>query len=181
MNTRNFAVVVVALVFGLTTPCHLAATVLLPADFSRMVTESQVIVHARVIDVEGQLAGPRRSIESVVTVTVLSSLKGQAGEEAVFRVPGGRVGRYRRIVIGAPVFTPGDEVVLFLKSRGPEVPMPFGLSQGVYRVSRVTGAPMVMPIPPPDNGTGAPRGDAARKPVALDDFARQIRTAGAIR
>jgi len=59
--------------------------------------------------------------------------------------------------------------------------MPFGLSQGVYRVSRVTGVPMVMPIPPPDNGTGAPRGDVARKPVALDDFARQIRTAGAIR
>src|SRR5688500_2243640 len=123
-----------------------------------MVTESQLIVHARVIDVEGALVGARRSIETLVTVAVLSPLKGMTGEELVFRVPGGRVGRYRRIFVGAPVFKLGDEVVLFLKGRAPAVAMPFGLSQGVYRVSLSTGAPMVLPVPPTAVVAGAPRG-----------------------
>src|SRR4051794_29637186 len=81
------------------------ATTLLPADFAQMVSESQVIVHARVIDVRGELVGSRRTIESLITIQVLSPLKGQAGSELVFRVPGGRVGRYRRVFVGAPTFT----------------------------------------------------------------------------
>jgi hypothetical protein len=153
----------------------LGATVLLPADFTQMVSESQVIVHARVIDVQGELVGERRAIESLVTVTVLSPLKGVTGGELVFRVPGGRVGRYRRIFVGAPVFKAGDEVVLFLKSRVPAIPVPFGLSQGVYRVSRATGAPMVIPVPPTETVAGIPRGDSRRTPLALDEFARQVR------
>jgi hypothetical protein len=166
-----------AVALGLLLSGKLGATVLLPADFSQMVSESQVIVHARVIDVEGVLVGNRRAIESLVTVVVLSPLKGVTGEEVVFRVPGGRVGRYRRIFVGAPVFKPGDEVVLFLKSRVPAIPMPFGLSQGVYRVSRATGAPMVIPVPPTETVAGIPRGDSTRRPVALDEFARQVRLA----
>lgn len=155
----------------------LAATVLLPVDFTQMVSESQLIVHARVIEVQGELVGNRRSIESLVTVAVLLPLKGETGGEVVFRVPGGRVGRYRRIFVGAPVFQPGDEVVLFLKSRVPAIPTPFGLSQGVYRVSRASGAPMVLPVPPTETVAGIPRGDSSRKPVALDEFARQVRLA----
>ena len=159
-----------------------AATVLLPADFAQMVTESHLIVHARVIEVQGVLVGARRSIETVVTAAVLSPLKGATGGELVFRIPGGRVGRYRRIFVGAPVFTPGDEVVLFLKGRAPAVAMPFGLSQGVYRVSRATGAPMVLPVPPTADVAAAPRGDPMRRPLALDEFARQVRqTLAAVR
>src|SRR5690349_8081549 len=112
-----------------------------------MVSESQVVVHGQVVDVRGELVGPRRSIERVVTVGVLSSLKGTAGGELMFRVPGGRVGRCRRILVGAPVFRIGDEVVLFLKGRAPAIAMPFGLSQGVYRVTRTAGVPLVMPVP----------------------------------
>jgi hypothetical protein len=166
-----------ALALGLLFAATLGATVLLPADFTQMVSESQVIVHARVIDVQGELVGTRRAIESLITVAVLSPLKGVVDGEVVFRVPGGRVGRYRRIFVGAPVFRPGDEVVLFLRSRAPAIAMPFGLSQGVYRVSRATGVPMVIPVPPTDAVAGLPRGDSSRKPVALDEFVRQVRAA----
>jgi hypothetical protein len=179
---RHVATVLLVIAFAVSQSRELAGTVLLPADFARMVNESQLIVHARVIDVRGELVGARRSIESVVTVTVLSPLKGSAGGEAVFRVPGGRVGRYRRIFVGAPVFNTGDEVVLFLKGRAPVIAMPFGLSQGVYRVSRATGAPMVLPVPPTENVASAPRGDSIRRPMALAEFARQVReAAGGIR
>jgi hypothetical protein len=151
------------------------ATTLLPADFAQMVSESQVIVHARVIDVRGELVGSRRTIESLITIQVLAPLKGQAGSELVFRVPGGRVGRYRRVFVGAPTFTAGDEILLFLKGRAPALAMPYGLSQGVYRVSRTGGAPVVMPVPPLDGVAGTPRGDPSRTPLPLDEFARQVR------
>src|SRR6478672_6685774 len=111
----------------------LRATMVLPVDFAQMVSESQVIVHARVIEVAGELVGSQRTIESLVTAQVLSPIKGQPGAEVVFRVPGGRVGRYRRIFVGAPSFNAGDEVLLFLKGRAPALATVYGLSQGVYR------------------------------------------------
>jgi hypothetical protein len=174
---KRLSRVIAGLVLGVLLSTHLGATVLLPADFAQMVSESQTIVHARVVAVQGELIGTRRSIESLVTVAVLSPLKGAAGEQLVFRVPGGRVGRYRRIFVGAPVFNAGDEVVLFLKGRAPAIARPYGLSQGVYRVSRVTGAPMVIPLAPTSEVVGLPRGDSSRRPVALDEFARQVRLA----
>ena len=61
----------------------LGATTLLPADFAQMVSDSQLIVHARVVGVEGELIGTRRTIESRVTVQVLSSLKGDSASELV--------------------------------------------------------------------------------------------------
>src|SRR4051812_29358810 len=85
----------------------LDATTLLPADFAQMVSESQVIVHARVVAVTGELVGSRRTIESRVTVEVVSLLKGQPAAQVVFRVPGGQVGRYRRVFVGAPTFRSG--------------------------------------------------------------------------
>jgi hypothetical protein len=151
------------------------ATTLLPLDFAQMVSESQVIVHARVIDVAGELVGDRRTIQSRVTVQVLSPIKGQPGSELVFRVPGGRVGRYRRVFVGAPTFNAGDEVLLFLKGRAPALAVPYGLSQGVYRVSRTGTAPVVMPVPALEGIAGTPRGDASRRPLPLDEFTRQVR------
>lgn len=153
----------------------LDATTLLPADFAQMVSDSQLIVHARVVGVEGELIGAQRTIDSRVTVQVLASIKGQSGPELVFRVPGGRVGRYRRIFVGAPTFNAGDEVLLFLKGRPPALAMPYGLSQGVYRVSRTGGSPVVMPVPPIEGVAGTPRGDPVRTPLSLDAFTRQVR------
>jgi hypothetical protein len=155
-----------------------SATVYLPAEFTEMVNTSTFIVHGRVADVRSELTRDRRSIATFVTVDIADALKGQAGPSLTFRVPGGTVGRYRRVIIGAPSFTEGEEVVLFLTSRGPSVPYPFGLSQGVYRVSRASGRAMVMPPLVHFEGTGSERivrGDPARRPLALGDFAREVR------
>ena len=154
----------------------LSATTLAPPDFARMVRESELIVHATVVSVESRLAGPGRTIESLITVRVADTLKGAAVEETVFRVPGGRVGRYRRVMVGAPQFTAGDEVILFLSGRAPALATPFGLSQGVYRVSRRSGVPLVTPLL--ENRPGpVTRGDPARRPPDVAAFARQVRTA----
>ena len=105
---------------------HLSATVVLPADFATVVSEAGVIVHGRVVDVRSDLTGPRRVIESFVTVAVVESFKGAPGASVTFRVPNGQVGRYRRILVGAPEFARGDEVVVFLAGRPPAMPALFG-------------------------------------------------------
>src|SRR5262245_20844195 len=139
------------------------ATVLVPADFNEIVSGSQLIVHGRVVDVRSQLVGDRRTIESVVTVSVMQAIKGDPGATVYVRVPGGEVGRYRRFMIGAPTFRSGEEVVLFLTGRAPSIPMPFGLSQGVYRVSSAADGSRL--IAPPLVEGRVVRGDPARKPI----------------
>jgi hypothetical protein len=156
------------------------ATTYVPADFREMVSLSQFIVHGRVVDVRSDPTPDRRTIVTYVTVGIVDSFKGSLHDEVTLRVPGGQVGRYRRIVVGAPQFERGDEVVLFLSARGPSIPYIFGLSQGVYRVSRAGGRALVLPPALMAKGAEAERvvrGDPARRPLPLDDFARDVRTA----
>jgi hypothetical protein len=150
------------------------ATTVLPADFAAMVRTSRVIVHGVVREIRPQLAGPRRIIERVITVDVIDPIKGAAASTVRFRVPGGQIGRYRRVMVGAPEFTEGDEVVLFLSGQPPAVPMPFGLNQGVYRVTRGGGAATVAPVITEGAGRIV-RGDPARRPLRIDAFTQQVR------
>src|SRR6185503_2571211 len=142
----------------------LSATTLVPADFAQMARESELIVRGTVVQVDAQRTGGRQTIESLITLRVSDTIKGTAVEETVFRVPGGKVGPYRRVMVGAPQFVAGDEVILFLKGRAPAMAMPYGLSQGVYRISRTRGAAVVTPAVV--SGTGrVVRGDPARRPL----------------
>jgi hypothetical protein len=133
-----------------------------------------VIVHGTVVDVRARAAGGRDTIETLITVAVATALKGEPTSAVVFRVPGGQIGRYRRVMVGAPTFAEGQEVVLFLRGQAPAVPMPFGLHQGVYRVTRSGGPAMVTPVVA-DGAGRVMRGDPARRPLALDAFARDVR------
>jgi hypothetical protein len=155
-----------------------SATVVLPADFTTVAVESTMIVHGRVVSVESHLVGAQRMIESVVSLAVLRSLKGDAAGIVSFRVPAGEVGRYRRILVGAPAFKNGDEIVVFLRGRAPSMPSVFGLNQGLYRVSRDAAArPMVMPPRVTAGEERVVRGDPARVPVAIEVFASEVRSA----
>jgi len=154
----------------------LSAMVVVPVEFSAMVTTSDLVVHGRVVATRAQVVGDRRTIETVVTLAVVDAIKGQPGETVFFRVPGGQVGRYRRFMVGAPEFTSGDEVVLFLKGRPPGVPFPFGLSQGVYRVIRDAGGRSLVTPPVVSEAAGrVVRGDVSRRPVELSAFTRNVR------
>ncbi|MBA3886634.1 MAG: hypothetical protein H0X67_13025 [Acidobacteria bacterium] len=157
----------------------LAATVILPADFRDLVTGSQVIVYGRVADVRAEWTADRRRIESVVTLEVGSYLKGGPGEHVTFRVEGGQIGRYKSVTIGAPEFSPGDEAVFFLTSRGPSVARIFGMGQGVFRVRPdASGQRLVVPPALMTHGTAHTvlrRGAPERRTVPLEVFAVQVR------
>jgi len=161
-------------------PGRVQATVVLPADFAELVSGSQLVVHGRVALVRAQEINGRRSIETIVTVAVADVLKGQPGGTVTFRIPGGEVGRYRRVTVGAPQLAAGDEIVIFLRGSPPMLPTVFGLNQGLYRVVR--GADGRALVTPPMVTTSGPdaarivRGDPARQPVPIDVFARAVRT-----
>jgi hypothetical protein len=155
-----------------------AATVLVPADFTEMVTASHAIAHGRVVAVDADPTGNLRTVRTFVTLEVEQYLKGSLGRRVTFSVPGGQVGRYRRMIVGAPHFAEGDEVIVFLSARGPSIPYVFGLSQGVYRVARDgRGGALVTPPIMPSAAERVVRGDPARRPVGFDAFAREIRAA----
>jgi hypothetical protein len=160
----------------------LRATVLVPAEFREIVAGSQIIVYGRIADVRPEWSDDRRRIDTVVSVQAGSYLKGGPADVVTFRVPGGQIGRYRNVMVGAPEFEPGEEAVLFLRAEGPSMAYVFGLSQGVFRVrvDRRSGRRLV--VPPVLMASGdAPqivrRGSTARRPLRLDAFAATVRAA----
>jgi hypothetical protein len=179
----------VSLAFLIVLGAHgVRATVLLPAEFREIVAGSAIIVHARVVDVRSQWVDGRRRIESVVSVEVLTPFKGGERRSLEFKVPGGQIGRYRSVMVGAPSFTVGEEAFLFLSEANSDAPLVFGLNQGVFRVrqDRISGRRVVVPPPLMQSSERRDavearelvmRGSPTRRPLEVDAFGAQVRTA----
>jgi len=156
------------------------ATVLAPADIVDLTHDSGAIVRGRIAAVNSRWTEDRRAIETVVTVDVESSFKGPLDKTAQFVVPGGTLGRYRSVVVGAPEFEVGQRVIVFLAWHGPTYPHLVGFSQGVFRVvsASAQAGPVVIPVPivrPTIGGTRIVRGDPARQVLSLDAFEQRLR------
>jgi hypothetical protein len=159
----------------------LRATVLIPADLGELARDARAIARGRVVAVDAQWTDDRRTIETIVTLDVEAYLKGSLGPEVRFSVPGGLLGRYRNIVVGAPQFAVGQHAIVFLGARGPSIPYIVGFSQGVYRiVTAGDGSPVVMP-PPLMPSVAGPivRGATSRQPAPLASFERDVRALAA--
>jgi hypothetical protein len=112
---------------------------------------------------------------------VAGYLKGDAGAQIVFRVPGGKIGYLRSVRVGAPVFREGEEIVVFLASSGPAFPNIVGFNQGVFRVTvdQSSGARVVAsPLLAGEVATPTPlvRGDPSRKPISFEQFESRVRS-----
>jgi hypothetical protein len=176
MTSRSGALLVCAMAAAVV---RLHATTLVPADLQDLTRSAGAIVRGRVSDTSVQWTADRRSIETVVTLEVEATLKGSLSAPVRFSVPGGTLGRYRRILVGAPEFAAGDRVFVFLTWRGPGMPYLVGLSQGVFRVvADSNGGLLVTPpllVPPASGSVPIVRGDPSRRPLPLLAFERQIR------
>jgi hypothetical protein len=152
-----------------------------PADLGELSRDAKAIARGRVAAVEGRWTDDRRTIETIVTLEVESYLKGSLGATLQFRVPGGDLGRFRSIVVGAPEFAVDERVVVFLGARGPGIPYVVGFNQGVYRVVRGGDGATLLVTPPAmlptvSGNTTIVRGDPNRKPLPLGDFEQRVRT-----
>jgi len=156
------------------------ATLLIPADLAELSRDASAIVRGRVAALDPQWTEDRGTIETIVTLEVERYIKGAFGPALRFRVPGGDLGRFRSIVVGAPEFALDQRVVVFLGARGPSVPYVLGLSQGVFRVVRAEDdsgwlvTPPAM-LPAAAGAVRIVRGDPSRRALPLDDFEQRVR------
>ncbi len=158
------------------------STVLVPAGLPELSRDAAAIVRGTVVSVRAEWADGRRRVETIVTLGVQETLKGGLGSTVVFKVPGGDMGRYRSVMVGAPTFHEGEEVVLFLGARPPAIPYLLGLGQGVYRIARDSRTVVARVISPvllsSDGGTvTVQRGDPSRRAPTVEEFAAEVRDA----
>lgn len=184
MRRQLLAILLAAAAVVPTAPAR--ATVLVPADLVELSRSAALVVRGTVTAVTSQWADGRRRVETLVTLDVQQAIKGAGGATVTFKVPGGDMGRYRSVMIGAPTFRVGEEVILFLGARPPALPFLLGLGQGVYRVQRDerTGAARVIsPVLAADSAESVRvrRGDPSRRAPSVEEFAAQVREANAPR
>jgi hypothetical protein len=173
--------VTTALLLAMFALCSAEATTLAPRDFTQTVRASQAIAYGRIVAVQTRASDDRLRVETLVTLNVVTYFKGDLGREVTFLVPGGTIGRYRTVIVGAPRFAEGDEVVLVLGARGPSMPFVLGLNRGVFRVVRPapSAEPIVVPGPllaRSDEWQSVVRGDAQRAPMPLAAFGALVRS-----
>jgi hypothetical protein len=153
-----------------------SATILAPLDLAQLVEGADAIVCGRVADVFAvRVAG--RFTDSLVTLVPASVLKGAASGDVVFRVPGGESGRFRTVVVGAPVLRAGDEVVVFLAGAPPQIPHLVGFSQGLLPVVRDDTGRALLMVPPAAAAAGERPASAsgAARVMTLAVFADEVR------
>jgi hypothetical protein len=154
------------------------ATVVAPVGFRQAVNEAALIIRGHVTDVRAfeQPTG----VESAVTLAVDRVLKGPAGDFVTVRVPGGTIGRYRYVFVGAPTFAVNEQVILLLKRGTDNALRPIGLWQGVYPIQAMpgTGQPGVAApaVAPQTASTGqVVRGDTRRRLLSVQEFESLVR------
>lgn len=111
-------------------------------SFDEMVGHSTSIVRAKIGPGSGRQHGAL--VYTHHTVTVLESWKGTPGVTIDVVVPGGQVGRLQQSVAGAPVLTPGSELVLFLWKSRSGLTHVIGLSQGVFQLERDAAGSVIL-------------------------------------
>jgi hypothetical protein len=157
------------------------ATTVVPVDLQQLATRASAIVHGRVVTTQSQWSGNGHRVETIVTLEASSYLKGDFGPRVVFRVPGGQLGSIRTVVVGAPAFREGEEVVVFLGATGPAIPYIVGFNQGVFRVSTDAGSgrqTVVRPVMAGEKVVKDPlhSGDVTVTTVPVSEFEGQVRS-----
>jgi len=166
------------LALGASMSAVMSATVVVPADMGDLSREARIIARGRVDAVEPRWTDDRRAVETLVTLSAESYLKGALGSTLQFRVPGGRLGRFRSVTVGAPEFTVGQRLIVFLGASGPGLPFIVGLGQGVFRVTPSGQQWLVTPPPVLPSVRTVPivRGDRSRTPTPLAQFEQRVRS-----
>lgn len=175
MNLRHASASVLALIVFAGSTTH--ATILVPADLAELVRRADTVACGRVVDVYAVRVEGRYS-DTLVTLTPSAVMKGQGSSDIVFRVAGGETGRYRTVIVGAPVLHVGDEIVVFLAGQAPQVPHLVGFSQGLLPVRRDAAQRPVVLAPPLAEGDAAQavvRGEGRARVMTLTAFADQVR------
>jgi hypothetical protein len=121
------------------------ATTLLKMSMNDLILQSASIVRAHVTGSRTSMSG--NDIYTYYQLQVSETLKKGAILPAEFAVPGGVYGNLRQIGIGSPVFTEGEEYVLFLWTSRSGMTQVIGLSQGMFKLTQDASGATVLNRP----------------------------------
>ena len=107
-----------------------ATALMLEMSPTELTQQAEAIVRGKVKDMKSEWDPERKFIWTLVTISVSHSVKGNNPEkhDVVVKIPGGEVGDIGQKTEDTPIFTTGEEVLLFLQ---PEVYQ----SKKVFRVT----------------------------------------------
>lgn len=116
-------------------PTFAYATVAVGLDPEGLANRSQMVIEGRVESLESHVSPDGRQIVTTVRIQVEETWKGAPARTVEIVVPGGAAGELAQVVHGAPRFTEGEEVVVFLDRPRPDVAYAVvGLAQGKFSV-----------------------------------------------
>lgn len=158
------------------------ATVVLPQSVEDLARRADLVVRGRAERSISVASPDGKLIHTVTTVRVAATLKGRAGEVVEVRTPGGTVGDITQVAHGAPSFSAGEEVVLFLHREGTGTRFGVeGLGLGKFEVIRSGDGSAVVRRRAPDlsllQRDGTVRPAQAVDPVPERDFLERVRRA----
>ena len=151
-------------------------------DTRALTISSSDVLIGRIQDTHAHWNASHTKIFTEVTVQVTDALKGAGAPTLTVTQLGGSVGNLNYEVEGGPVFTPGEDALLFLWRDARGVAQVNGLAQGKFDITRDarTGQRLVQRREPGLAVTEAKRLSLAPAgrvvpPIPLDDMIREIR------
>ena len=148
-----------------------------PKDLTKA---SSAVLYGRCSKIKCEWNERKDIIYTYVTIAPEEYIKGNPGSESVIAVPGGRVGNILYEVSEMPVFTEGEEVVVFISKGKTGRNLVTGGFQGKMRIEKdaKTGKRMVQGYYPEGKVDGETKGAGqSGKPekVALEDFVSELK------
>jgi len=113
-----------------------SGSVFVKVDLPTLAKQSEMVVHAKVVDVRSEWNAEGTFIFTHVTLAVEESFRGESPRTLTVRVPGGQVGDFVAEMHGAPKFEMDDDIVAFIGRWHDGVPMVAGYQAGLSRVEK---------------------------------------------
>ena len=131
---KKIGLLIMGLLLAVVLATPAAATIVVPSTLGNMTNKSDVVVVGQVESMSSYWEN--QVIYTAITFKVSDYIKSDGGntpETIELQVPGGQVGEIRFEMDEAPVFTVGEECLVFLKRSGDRFVV-YGLYYGVNRV-----------------------------------------------
>jgi len=130
------AVAALVLLAALAVAAPVSASLLRPLSIHDLTQRSDVVIRGQVVAVRTVSSNGGRMPVTLAEIEVLEVLSGTLPPRRRLLVtqPGGVANGIELDYAGRPIFTAGEETVLFLQQRAPGRFIPVGLAQGKYNV-----------------------------------------------
>jgi hypothetical protein len=124
-------------------PLTARATLAWPTSVEDLARESSAVVRGRVVSKSAAWAAQGKKIVTLVELETGAVWRGQASSRVTVVVPGGVVDGIGQHVAGAPQFTVGEDVAVFLQGVGPARFRLHGLGMGKFTIGSDEAVPVM--------------------------------------